>query len=64
MMLIVTLVCYAIQIILAISIFRRKDIDMVAKLIAVLIVILPPYMIGAAFYYFYAQYHIARWTNR
>jgi hypothetical protein len=61
---IIGLVCLVIQIILAVQIFQRKDLDMVGKLVMALIVILVPYMIGAAFYYFYAQDKAAQWFKK
>lgn len=44
---IIGLVCLVIQIILAVQIFQRQDLDMVGKLVMALVVILVPYMIGA-----------------
>ena len=64
MSMLVTLICYAIQIILAITVFKRKDLDMVGKLIAILFIILPPYMLGAAFYYFYASDKLPQWLKK
>ncbi len=61
---IIGLVCLVIQIILAVQIFQRKDLDMVGKLVMALIVILVPYMIGAAFYYFYAKDKAAQWFKK
>ncbi len=61
MSLIIYLACLAIQIILSLAVFKRKDLDIVAKIILCLVIILPPYMLGAAFYYFYAQHHIKEW---
>ena len=60
----VALICYAIQIILAVTVFQRKDLDLVGKLIAILIIILPPYMWGAAFYYFYAKDKLPQWIGK
>ncbi|MBO5892913.1 MAG: hypothetical protein J6Q31_01440 [Alistipes sp.] len=60
----VTLICYAIQIILAITVFKRNDLDLVGKLIAILIIVLPPYMLGAAFYYFYASAKLPQWLKK
>ena len=53
-----------IQIILSVQIFQRKDLDLVGKLVMALIVILVPYMIGAAFYYFYAKDRAAQWFKK
>uniref|UniRef100_UPI0040560FC0 hypothetical protein n=1 Tax=Alistipes sp. TaxID=1872444 RepID=UPI0040560FC0 len=64
MSLIIYLACLAIQIILSLSVFKRKDLDIVGKIIVCLIIILVPYMLGAAFYYFYAQHHIAQWLKK
>ena len=61
---IIGLVCLVIQIILAVQIFQRKDLDMVGKLVMALIVVLVPYMIGAAFYYFYAKDKAAQWCKK
>ena len=58
------LVCLVIQIILSVQIFQRKDLDVVGKLVMALIVILVPYMIGAAFYYFYAKDRAAQWFKK
>ncbi|MBO7331692.1 MAG: hypothetical protein J6U52_07875 [Alistipes sp.] len=60
----VTLICYAIQIILAVTVFKRKDLDLVGKLIAILIIVVPPYMLGAAFYYFYASKELPKWLKK
>ncbi|MBR5136064.1 MAG: hypothetical protein IKU92_03350 [Rikenellaceae bacterium] len=61
---IIGLVCLVIQIILAVQIFQRQDLDMVGKLVMALVVILVPYMIGAAFYYFYAKDKVAQWFKK
>ena len=61
---IIGLVCLVIQIVLAVQIFQRKDLDMVGKLVMALVVILVPYMIGAAFYYFYAKEKAAQWFKK
>lgn len=61
---IIYLVCLIIQIILTFGILKRKDLDLVGKLILCLVVVLVPYMLGALFYYFYAQYHAAKWFNK
>ena len=61
---IIGLVCLVIQIILSVQIFQRKDLDIVGKLVMALIVILVPYMIGAAFYYFYAKDKAAQWFKK
>ena len=58
------LVCLVIQITLSVQIFQRKDLDLVGKLVMALIVILVPYMIGAAFYYFYAKDRAAQWFKK
>ena len=60
----VTLICYAIQIILAVTVFKRKDLDLVGKLIAILIIVVPPYMLGAAFYYFYSSKELPKWLKK
>ena len=60
----VTLICYAIQIILAVMVLKRKDLDLVGKLIAILIIVLPPFMLGAAFYYFYAKDKLPQWLGK
>ena len=44
------LICLVIQIVLAVEVFRRNDLTTVGKLLTVLIIVLVPYMIGAAFY--------------
>ena len=46
---------------LAVEVFRRNDLTTVGKLLTVLIILLVPYMIGAAFYYFYAKDKVATW---
>ncbi len=61
---IVGLICLVIQIILAVQIFKRTDLDIVGKLVMALVVILVPYMIGAAFYYFYAKDKAAQWFKK
>ena len=61
---IIGLVCLVIQIILSVQIFKRTDLDIVGKLVMALIVILVPYMIGAAFYYFYAKDRAAQWFKK
>lgn len=61
---IIGLVCLVIQIILAVQIFKRTDLDIVGKLVMALVVILVPYMIGAAFYYFYAKDRAAQWFKK
>lgn len=61
---IVGLICLVIQIILAVQIFKRTDLDIVGKLVMALVVILVPYMIGAAFYYFYAKDRAAQWFKK
>lgn len=58
------LICLVIQIVLSVQIFQRKDLDVVGKLVMALIVILVPYMIGAAFYYFYAKDKAAQWFKK
>ena len=58
------LICLVIQIILSVQIFQRKDLDVVGKLVMALIVILVPYMIGAAFYYFYAKDRATQWFKK
>ena len=58
------LVCLVIQIILSVQILQLKDLDLVGKLVMALIVILVPYMIGAAFYYFYAKDRAAQWFKK
>lgn len=58
---IIWIVCLIIQIMLALEVWRRQDISTVGKLIMILLIILVPYMIGAAFYYFYAKEHVAEW---
>ncbi|MBQ2373488.1 MAG: hypothetical protein II299_00070 [Alistipes sp.] len=60
----VTLICYAIQIILAVTVLKRTDLDLVGKLIAILIIVVPPYMLGAAFYYFYASDKLPQWLKK
>lgn len=60
----VAIICYVIQIVLAITVLKRKDLDLIGKLIAILIIILPPYMLGAAFYYFYASDKLPKWLNK
>ncbi|MBQ2413629.1 MAG: hypothetical protein II315_01740 [Rikenellaceae bacterium] len=61
---IIGLVCLVIQIILSVQIFKRTDLDIVGKLVMALVVILVPYMIGAAFYYFYAKDRAAQWFKK
>lgn len=61
---IVGLICLVIQIILSVQIFKRTDLDIVGKLVMALVVILVPYMIGAAFYYFYAKDKAAQWFKK
>ena len=61
---IIGLVCLVIQIILSVQIFKRTDLDIVGKLVMALMVILVPYMIGAAFYYFYAKDRAAQWFKK
>ena len=61
---IIGLVCLVIQIILAVQIFKRTDLDIVGTLVMALVVILVPYMIGAAFYYFYAKDRAAQWFKK
>lgn len=58
------LICLVIQIILSVQIFKRTDLDIVGKLVMALVVILVPYMIGAAFYYFYAKDKAAQWFKK
>ncbi|MBR6758777.1 MAG: hypothetical protein IKM03_00165 [Alistipes sp.] len=60
----VTLICYIIQIVLAVTVFKRQDLDLVGKLIAILIIIVPPYFLGAAFYYFYAKDQLPQWLGK
>ena len=60
----VALICYIIQIILAVTVFKRQDLDLVGKLIAILIIIVPPFMLGAAFYYFYAKEQLPKWLSK
>lgn len=61
---IVWIVCLVIQVILALDIWRRNDLDMVGKLVMILVVVLVPYMLGAAFYYFYAKDKVAGWFKK
>lgn len=58
---IVWVVCLIIQIMLSLEVFRRKDIQTTGKLVMILVIILVPYMLGAAFYYFYAKNHLTEW---
>ena len=60
----VALICYIIQIVLAVTVFKRQDLDLVGKLIAILIIIVPPFMLGAAFYYFYAKDQLPQWLSK
>lgn len=46
---------------LSLEVFRRKDIQTTGKLVMILVIILVPYMLGAAFYYFYAKNHLTEW---
>ncbi|MBR5849625.1 MAG: hypothetical protein IKZ12_01005 [Alistipes sp.] len=58
------IICLVIQVILALEVWRRNDLDMVAKLIMILVIVLVPYMLGAAFYYFYAKDKVAGWFKK
>ncbi|MBO5685730.1 MAG: hypothetical protein J6R73_04005 [Alistipes sp.] len=58
---IIWLICLVIQIVLAVEVFRRNDLTTVGKLLTILIIVLVPYMLGAAFYYFYAKDKVATW---
>ena len=60
-MFIIWIVCLVIQIVLALQVLRRQDLSMVGKLVMILVIILVPYMLGAAFYYFYAKDHVTEW---
>lgn len=58
---IIWVVCLVIQIMLSLEVWRRKDIQTTGKLVMILVIILVPYMLGAAFYYFYAKNHLNEW---
>lgn len=58
---VIYLICLVIQIYLAVEVFKRKDVGTMGKVIMVLVIILVPYMLGAAFYYFYGRYHLPEW---
>ena len=58
---IIWVVCLVIQIMLSLEVWRRKDLQTIGKLVMILVIILGPYMLGAAFYYFYAKDHVTEW---
>lgn len=58
---IVWAVCLLVQLMLSMNVYRRRDIQKTGKLAMMLVVIFVPYMLGAAFYYFYAKDHTAEW---
>lgn len=58
---IIWIICLIIQITLSLEVWRRKDLPTVGKLVTILIIICVPYLIGAAFYVFYAKEHVAEW---
>ena len=58
------LICLAIQIICALDVWRRKDLDLVGKLVLTLLIIVVPYLLGALFYYFYGREHAAEWFKK
>ena len=58
---VIYLICLVVQIYLAFDVFKREDVGMAGKVVMVLVIILVPYMLGAAFYYFYGRYHLTDW---
>lgn len=58
---IIWVICLVIQIMLSLEVWRRKDLQPMGKLVMILVILLVPYMLGAAFYYFYAKEHVTEW---